>query len=396
MSALGTTCRSVWRFHPLLAAILVLEYALAFAVILATVGVLLARVQAINDASGVNEAGLYVLDGEGIQQPLHRAELVDAKAQFQSVAGRNQVAVISSVPFWGRGGAEMPISVPDDARHSPPLQINAYEGDADSPSVLGLRMLEGRGFHSDEVVQRFGDATHVTILSVSLARRLFHDQEAVGRQVEIAGKLHTVVGIMNSLAAPQYLGAERTNYTLLLPKASGSGSLLLIRYPGPIVNLNDALDTLRSHDAGTVNWSLVSYASIRSSYFRSDRLTVAALAVVVCVVLVTALCGILGLTNYWISRRRRQIAIRRALGAKRHDIVLQFAGESALLVVMGLMLGMIMYFLSGNFIGDFQVSFGAGVWLLSIILIVLLATLVVFASLRRWLRMEPAELMRAI
>jgi putative ABC transport system permease protein len=396
MSALGSTWRSIWRFHSLLACILVLEYALAFAILLTTLGVLAIRAQAVNEASGVKEPGLYILHGEGIRQPVHRAELFEARARFQAVAGRDHVAVGASVPFWGRDIAEMPISIPGDPLHSPPLQINAYEGEADFASVLGLRILQGRGFQPDEVVQRFGDTSHVTILSASLARRLFHGHGAVGRQVVIAGNVHTVVGVMSSLAAPQYLGAQRTDYTLLLPRLPSSGSLLSIRYHGQVANLEDALSALRQHDMGKVNWSLVPYASIRSGYFRSDRLTVAALAVVVCVVLVTALCGILGLTSYWISRRRLQIAICRALGAKRRDIILHFAGESALLVVMGLMLGVILYFLSGNFIGNFRVNFGAEVWLLSTISVLLLATLVVFASLRRWLRMEPAELMRAI
>lgn len=396
MNALGSTWRSIWRFHRLLASILVLEYALTFAIVLTTAGVLVSRAKAINETSGLDEPGLYVLQGTGINQPVHRSDLGDAMTRFQALAGREQVAVGSSVPFFGSLVREMPISVPDDPIHPAPLQANAYEGGSHFASVLGLRLLRGRAFRTDEIVHRYGDTSHVAILSASLAQRLFHGEGAVGKQVQIAGQIHTVVGVINPLAAPQYLGAQTTTYTFLLPKISGAGDLLLIRYHGPDADLEHVLSTLRKHDAGKVNWSLVPYASIRSVYFRSDRLTVAALAMVVCAVLITALCGILGLTSYWISRRRRQIAMRRALGATKRDIVLHFLGESGLLVVLGLVLGLILNFFFSTYLANFHAGNGLAVWLFSIVLVLLLAMIVVYASLRRWLRLDPVELMRSI
>ncbi|HET7332319.1 ABC transporter permease [Dyella sp.] len=395
MSTLGSTWRSIWRFHRLLAGILVLEYALAFAIVLTALGVLISRAEAISVTSGVNEQGLYVLQGEGVNRPVHRSEVFEAQARFEALTGEGQVAVGSSVPFLGTGSLSMPISVPNDPMHAAPLQVNAYEGGVRFASVLGLRLLHGRWFQLDEVVLRYGDNSHLAILSESLARRLFHGEIAVGKQVDITGQMHTVVGVVNPLAAPQYLGSQRTTYTLLLPKVPSGLNLLLIRYKGSVSDLETGLAGLRKHDAGKVNWSLVPYSAVRSRYFRSDRLTVAALAGVVLAVLVTALCGILGLTNYWVAKRRPQIAIRRALGATNHDIVVHFLVESGLLVAAGLVLGVLLKLSFGVYFGNLLMPGGAGTWLLSVALVLILALVVVYISLRRWLRMNPAALMRS-
>ena len=57
---------------------------------------------------------------------------------------------------------------------------------------------------------------------------------------------------------------------------------------------------------------------------------------VVCgaLILVTGF-GIVGLTSYWVSQRRRQIGIRRALGATRHAIVRYFQTENLLIAGAG-------------------------------------------------------------
>jgi putative ABC transport system permease protein len=52
--------------------------------------------------------------------------------------------------------------------------------------------------------------------------------------------------------------------------------------------------------------------------------------------------GIVGLTTYWVSQRRRQIGMRRALGARRADILAYFHTENLLIVAVGCMLGIVL------------------------------------------------------
>jgi putative ABC transport system permease protein len=67
--------------------------------------------------------------------------------------------------------------------------------------------------------------------------------------------------------------------------------------------------------------------------------------VLVCVVMlaVTAF-GIVGLTSFWVGQRRRQIGIRRAVGATRGHIMQYFQTENFLLSTAGVLLGMALAF----------------------------------------------------
>jgi putative ABC transport system permease protein len=63
---------------------------------------------------------------------------------------------------------------------------------------------------------------------------------------------------------------------------------------------------------------------------------------VVCVILlgVTA-AGIVGLTSFWVGQRHRQIGVRRALGARRIDILHYFQIENLLIAGIGVVLGVL-------------------------------------------------------
>lgn len=394
MTGFGSMLRALWRFHRLLAGIVVLEYALAFAIMLIASGILFARADAINESSGIADAGLYVLQGQGQSRVLHGFDVRDARERFATVAGATNVAEGSSVPFLGRSSIRVQVDLPDDLRGVDSLQANAYEGEAQFASVLGLHLVHGRWFRPEEIARHYGESTHLVVLSLPLAQRLFHGETAVGRQVRITGELHTVIGVVGPLAAPQYLGSRDTTLTLLLPRLVGNGVLLVIRHDGAATDLQPALSALRKHTAGEVEWALNPYSSVRAGYFRQDRLVVMTLALVVLAVLLTALCGILGLTGYWIAKRRTQIAIRRALGATRHDIDRHFLAESGVLVMAGLLLGVTFALLGGLAQAGLRVHTGLAVWAFAIGAVLLLAVLVVHVSLRRWSRMNPVELMR--
>lgn len=397
MSVLGSTWRSIWRFHRVLAGILVLEYALTFAIMLVTSGMLVARAAAIHQDSGLEEHGLYVVLGDGVgQQLLHRSQWLEAAARLQAVAGRDQVAFGSSLPFLGSGSQMLPISAASDPDHATQVQGSAYQGNEHFATVLGLTRRQGRDFQAEDIALRYGDTSHLVMLSEGLAQRLFHEQTAVGKQVSIAGQLATVIGVTSPLAAPTYAGASQSELTFLRPEFPSGFTLLVVRHDGPASALTQVIKSLNKTDAGAAHWELTPYAQIRADYFAADRDAVATLAAVMGVVLVIALCGILGLTNYWVSRRRRQIATRRALGARKQDIRLHYLGESGLLVVTGLALGLLLDLLFSVKFGMFHLDMGLSVLLLAMTLMLLLVGIVVSISLRRWLRMNPVELMRSI
>ena len=68
------------------------------------------------------------------------------------------------------------------------------------------------------------------------------------------------------------------------------------------------------------------------------------LALVCVVMLAVTAFGIVGLTSFWVGQRRRQIGIRRAVGATRAQIMRYFQTENFLLTAVGVLCGMALAF----------------------------------------------------
>jgi len=84
--------------------------------------------------------------------------------------------------------------------------------------------------------------------------------------------------------------------------------------------------------------------SLRENYFRQDRVMAGILVGVIAALLLVTALGIVGLASFWVQQRRRQIGIRRALGATRGDILRYFQTENFLIVTGGIALGMLLAF----------------------------------------------------
>jgi putative ABC transport system permease protein len=77
----------------------------------------------------------------------------------------------------------------------------------------------------------------------------------------------------------------------------------------------------------------------RYEAYKDDRGLVVILAVVCVALLAVTAFGIVGLTSYWVAQRRRQIGIRRALGATRNAIMRYFQTENLLIAGAGTAIG---------------------------------------------------------
>jgi putative ABC transport system permease protein len=123
----------------------------------------------------------------------------------------------------------------------------------------------------------------------------------------------------------------------------------------------------------------------------------AGLLVGVCVALliVTAL-GIVGLGSFWVSQRRRQIGVRRALGATRTDVLRYFQTENFLLATMGIVLGMVLaYGINIVLMLRYESPRLPAIYLpLGAIALWLLGQAAVYAPARRASRVPPVEATR--
>jgi putative ABC transport system permease protein len=103
----------------------------------------------------------------------------------------------------------------------------------------------------------------------------------------------------------------------------------------------------------------------RQRAYRDDRALAVILGVVSFVLLIVTSFGIVGVTSFWVSQRRRQIGIRRAMGATRTAILRYFQTENLMIAGAGAVLGVglalaLNFLLMGKFeMGRLSVGFAA-------------------------------------
>lgn len=343
---------SALRKHRLTASLVVLEIALTCAIVCNAIFLVGDRLALADTPSGIDEANVVHIVASDIgKHGDDHARTESDLAALRAIPGVVAAAITNSVPFgdtsWGSN-----LNLAPNQRTSTVDVKNFYgEGVAET---LGTHLVAGRYFEPseyvwlDDLVAGKAKPTAVIMITQGLARHLFGDASALGRSVWV-GSSDTemrVVGVVDRLAAAGGVDRSDTEFTTLQPwreTATGGnyGSFIIRSQPGQSDRvLALAVEKLKQIDPRRVIVKKETYKAIRDDRFAGDR-AMAGLLVAVCVILlvVTAL-GIVGLASFWVGQRRRQIGVRRALGARRVDVLRYFQTENFLLATMGIVLGM--------------------------------------------------------
>jgi putative ABC transport system permease protein len=231
--------------------------------------------------------------------------------------------------------------------------------------IRGIRASRGRLFDDDEDRER----RRVAVLGPTVARNFFDAASPVGREIRIGTIPFEVVGV----ASPRGIdiaGSDLDN-EVVIPLQTAMRRLLNVPYVNAIVvqaTKSERLDDLeedvqailsRRHPARAGAGDAAPYViQNQAELLRTERgatqafnrmiTSTAALALLVGGV------GIVAVMLLSIRERTREIGLRRALGARRRDIQIQFLLESALLAVTGGVCGIVV----GLFVAAVAAAFG--------------------------------------
>jgi putative ABC transport system permease protein len=159
-----------------------------------------------------------------------------------------------------------------------------------------------------------------------------------------------VIGVLDHLVIPQPgAGQEKdADWSILVPALPGpqlSGKYLLRADPADLPRvMRDARQAVLkiAPDAVLNLEQSRTLDELRETFFLNDRVMTGLLIAVIVALLGTTALGIVGLASFWVAQRRKQIGVRRALGATRQDILRYFQIENFLIVTIGIVLGMIL------------------------------------------------------
>lgn len=344
------------RKHKIPAALIVLEIALACAVLCNAVFMIGQRIGEMNLPNAIDEQGISDIRVLGTDPKLTTDDVPRNLAALRQIPGVTGAAVINTMPLsnngWNSNVAARPQSLMD--KDNP--NVATYLFTSDGEQALGLRLLRGRFFNMEEFADsKLGDnyipTAHVTLVTQSLAERLWPRQDALGKQVWIDKNYHfTVVGVIADVLRPNRNGEGPAafHWSMFLPISAGPGGFL-----NDYIVRSAPQDRARVLDAARRKLAALSpnavirampFSDIRGKFFADTRSMVWMLVLVCVVMLAVTAFGIVGLTSFWVGQRRRQIGIRRAVGATRAHIMQYFQTENFLLSSAGVAVGMILAF----------------------------------------------------
>ena len=295
-------------------------------------------------------------------------------------------AVIARVPPERGWCCDIDVALPGEVA----IKVPQNEVSPGFLQAMAIPIVGGRDFVD-------GDRS-VAIVSQMLAERLWPKQNALDRELTIAGEPHRVIGIAADIHAVQ--PGERAYPYLYLPiwGRDARDPRLFVRLSGPGA---PSLDQLRrivvSVDPDVHVGQESTLAGRTAMSYQRERLLAVMLEFTSAVALVLGAIGLYGLVSYQVSRRTREIGIRIALGAQRRQVIAWIMRRGLYAACAGLAAGALIAWQVAPVLSAFLYGVGPADARTFGVVIAMLGSVAVTASYlpaRRVSRVDPAIALR--
>ena len=227
--------------------------------------------------------------------------------------------------------------------------VQTYADGAGWDEFVAGRMIEGHNFTQADV-----DASRpVVVLTAGVSERLFGPLDPIGRVIRINGYRFTVIGVFeptknifsnlvpNIIAIPystafKYLNVDDTFLTILVvPEEEATQARAM-------EEVTTALRVRRGlRPADLNNFVLIRQDEMFESFNRVTGVFFAAMMALASVALMVGGVGVIAIMMIAVTERTREIGVRKALGATRREILLQFLVEAVTVTLIGTIIGLI-------------------------------------------------------
>jgi len=230
-----------------------------------------------------------------------------------------------------------------------PRKVELTVIDGDYFRIRRIEIANGRTFTEQELSR--GELT--VIIGQEVAKALFPNLDPLGREARIGGERFRIIGVAASqgtifgISLDKFVIApRRSSLRRLMPNPRGTVQTVLIQSP-TTPELDEAMERVRQvmrerrhlRPAQPDNFSIQTAEAALDFWKKIKRVMVIAGVVLPAISLVVGALVIMNIMLVAVAERTREIGIRKALGAKRRDILAQFLVESAALSTLGAGIG---------------------------------------------------------
>jgi putative ABC transport system permease protein len=326
------------------AILIAVQIALTLAIVCNAVFIIHDRITQMGRPSGMDEENIFVVNLSAYKPDYVADSAIKTDLDItRGLPGVVDATYTQSIPLSGGGWSDGATDKPEQNPKST-LGMGVYHMDDHALNTLGVKLVEGRNFNHDEITYIDGDkykTPNLAVISKGFGEKLWPGQDALGKSFYDGTTGVSVIGVVETMEGtwPHWPGFERT---VIFPTVlEGNFMRILVRtLPGQRDEVMKQAEK-KLGDAHTGNFvrSIHTLAFYRDKTNSGDHaMTVMLSSVTVLILSITAL-GIVGLASFSVRQRTRQIGTRRALGARRIDIVRYFMTENWLITTMGVVLG---------------------------------------------------------
>ena len=319
-------------------------------------------------------------------------------AAVRALPGVARVSVTQALPMTGESQVDL-VTVPGDTRSPLERPIMNYRWVDDGFfETLSIPLVQGRTFADADR----GRATVPAIVSEQAAARIWNGRDPIGQRFSAGDSTikepYEVVGVVRDTRTLR-VDAPVTPlvYTPYWQRNNPTMSLL-IRTPATASALIGALrQTVKDVDGEIAIGRPTTIVAMVDAGLGNRRYQVGLLSTFGAIALLIAIVGVYGVTSYGVSRRRREMNIRVALGARASQVLALVLRQGMVPVLAGTIAGVVGAIATGNVVASllFDVR-PRDPWVITavaigIALVGLLASLV---AARRGLTLNPALALR--
>jgi putative ABC transport system permease protein len=346
---------TAWNLRPIASALwrnrtgallVAVQIAIGLAVLVNAVYIVKQRVDKIGRPTGMDTANMIFVASAGFARDFdYEASWREDIAAMRAIPGVQAAGVISNIPLSGGGSSSGFQAKPGEATPEESIPGNTYLVDEQVIEALGITLAAGRAFEAHEIlppVETF-DSAPQAIVTKAFAKSLFPDDpNPLGKTFyDGLSKPITIVGVIEHMHGA-WVGWDKLDHVVLFPRIkSGPNGVYVVRAePGRRDAVMRDIETQlgNSNPGRLLRWVRPMDYFMHQSYLDDRNMAIFLTSVTSALLAITAL-GVFGLATFNVSTRIRQIGTRRAVGARRLDIVRHFLVENWMVTTTGVVAG---------------------------------------------------------
>jgi len=329
--------------------LIALQIAVTMTIMVNAVAIMQERAEKMGRDSGMDEANTFALASAyfGEYEKIKMETLIQEDLDMiRGVPGVRSAVASNSFPLR-QGGWSMGLQLEPGSQSSDSVGAAIYFVDEHGVDTFAARLIDGENFSPNQVAWEIEDDNTwpaTGIITEALGKKMFPDETGtyVGKTVYINDNDPVnIIGVMERMQAP-WEGWSGVEQSMLVPqRRSSSFQRYVIRTePGYRDELMPRIEELLANSSeDRIIRDVTTMEQVRKLAYLADSAMIKILTFVVILLTIITALGIVGLASFNVSRRTRQIGIRRALGATKPAIVRYFMVENFIASSIGLAFG---------------------------------------------------------